>query len=115
MSLNGDVKPSAIDTSRLATAYTQSIRAPRVWNADRGSVGDGIGVAVIDTGIQGDLPDFRVSQSDSTSRVIVDAVVNPDATTAGDKYGHGTHVAGLIAGNGLSRPRAMARTASTSV
>ena len=35
--------------------------------------------------------------------MIVDAVVNPDATTAGDKYGHGTHVAGLIAGNSLNR------------
>jgi serine protease AprX len=104
VSLNGAVKPSAIDTSRLVTAYNQSIRSNRVWNADRGTIGDGVGVAVIDTGIQGDLPDFRVSQSDSTSRVIVDAVVNPDATTAGDKYGHGTHVAGLIAGNGLNRP-----------
>ena len=103
VSLNGSVKPSSIDTSRLATAYTQSIRANRVWNADRGTIGDGVGVAVIDTGIQGDLPDFRVSQSDSSSRVIVDAVVNPDATTAGDKYGHGTHVAGLIAGNSLNR------------
>jgi serine protease AprX len=103
VSLNGAVKPSAIDTSRLATAYNQSIRSTRVWNADRGTVGDGVGVAVIDTGIQGDLPDFRVSQSDTTSRVIVDAVVNPDATTAGDRYGHGTHVAGLIAGNGLNR------------
>jgi serine protease AprX len=103
VSLNGIVKPSAVDTSRLATAYNQSIRSTRVWNSDRGTAGDGVGVAVIDTGIQGDLPDFRVSQSDSTSRVIVDAVVNPDATTAGDKYGHGTHVAGLIAGNGLNR------------
>jgi serine protease AprX len=103
VSLNGAVEPSAVDTSRLLTAYNQSIRATRVWNADRGTIGDGVGVAVVDTGIQGDLPDFRVSQSDSTSRVIVDAVVNPDATTAGDKYGHGTHVAGLIAGNGLNR------------
>jgi serine protease AprX len=103
VSLNGVVKPSAIDISHLATAYNQSIRSNRVWNADGGATGDGVGIAVVDTGIQGDLPDFRVSQSDSTSRVIVDAVVNPDATTAGDKYGHGTHVAGLIAGNGLNR------------
>jgi serine protease AprX len=102
VSLNGAVKPSAIDTSKLETAYNQSIRSTKVW-ADRGTTGEGVGVAVIDTGIRGDLPDFRVSQSDSTSRVIADAVVNPDATTAGDKYGHGTHVAGLIAGNGLNR------------
>ncbi len=34
--------------------------------------------------------------------MIVDAVVNPNASTAGDKYGHGTHVAGIIAGDGTS-------------
>jgi serine protease AprX len=103
VSLNGDVKPSAIDTSKLATAYTYSVRAEKIWNASDGSAGGGVGIAVVDTGIQGDLPDFRTSQSDSTSRVVADAVVNPDATTAGDEYGHGTHVAGLIAGNGLNR------------
>ena len=102
VSLNGTVEPSAVDTSKLATAYTQSVRAEKIWNASDGTAGAGVGVAVVDTGIQGDLPDFRVSQSDSTSRVVADAVVNPDATTAGDKYGHGTHIAGLIAGNGLN-------------
>jgi serine protease AprX len=104
VSLNGAVAPSRINASDLATTYLGSIRAHRIWNAKNGSAGDGIGVAVIDTGIQGDLPDFRVSQSDPTSRVVADAVVNPDATTAGDTYGHGTHVAGLIAGNGWNRP-----------
>jgi serine protease AprX len=109
VSLNGAVKPSSIDTSMLATAYTGSINADDVWNAQgnnargQGVTGAGVGVAVVDTGIQGDLPDFRVSQSDSHSRVVADAVVNPDAKSAGDGYGHGTHVAGLIAGNGLNR------------
>jgi serine protease AprX len=61
-------------------------------------VGAGVTVAVIDTGVAGDLPDFV--RSDGQSRVIASAVTNPNATTATDRYGHGTHVAGLIAGNG---------------
>ena len=67
------------------------------------TTGAGVGVAVIDTGIAGDLPDFRVSETDPTSRVIASVVTNPDATTANDVYGHGTHVAGIIAGNSLGR------------
>jgi serine protease AprX len=106
VSPNTRIAPTGIDASRLGTAYNQSIRSSRVWNAagpDRGSIGEGIGVAVIDTGIQRDLPDFRISQNDPRSRVIASAVVNPDAKDARDEYGHGTHVAGIIAGNGTAR------------
>jgi serine protease AprX len=92
----------SIDASRLATSYPYSIRADKAWAA--GATGKGVGVAVIDTGIAGNLPDFQVSRSDSTSRVIASAVVNPGASSAGDSLGHGTHIAGLIAGNGNNRP-----------
>jgi serine protease AprX len=103
VSLNAAVEnEGTVDPAALATAYNQSIRAERAWAA--GQTGKGVGVAVVDTGIAGDLPDFRVSQSDPTSRVIASAVVNPSATRAGDSFGHGTHVAGLIAGNGTNRP-----------
>jgi serine protease AprX len=91
-----------VDPDALATAYNQSVRSDRAWLD--GYTGKGVGVAVIDTGIQGNLPDFQVSQTDTTSRVIATAVTNPAATTANDTFGHGTHVAGLIAGNGTDRP-----------
>jgi serine protease AprX len=94
---------SNVDPSDIVTAYNRSIRSPSVW--DEGYTGDGVGVALVDTGIAGDLPDFRVSARNATSRVIASAVVNPDAATAGDGYGHGTHVAGLIAGNGANRAK----------
>jgi serine protease AprX len=104
VSLNATVKKTAddgLDVGKLATAYNQSIAAPSAW--DKGYTGVGIGVAVIDTGIAGDLPDFRVSRSNVGSRVIASAVVNPSASTANDGLGHGTHIAGLIAGNGGAR------------
>jgi serine protease AprX len=83
----------------LATAFVQSTRADKAWTDPRyHATGAGVGVAVIDTGIAGGLPDFL--DADGRSRVVASAVVNPDATTAEDRYGHGTHVAGLVAGDG---------------
>ena len=87
-----------IDTSRLATVYPRSVFAVASWPA---ATGAGVGVAVIDTGLDGRLPDFAAA--DGSSRVVASAVTNPDATTALDTYGHGTHVAGILAGNGANR------------
>jgi serine protease AprX len=106
VSADSPVKSTAttlVDTTKLADSYDSSVFADRLWNTN-GLSGRGVGVAVIDTGIAGDLPDFRVSSTDSTSRVIATAVTNPNATTATDSYGHGTHVAGILAGNGNDRP-----------
>jgi serine protease AprX len=102
VTLNGAVKPKWGDT--LATSFNQSIQAGELWGG-RGTngTGKGVGVAVVDTGIAGDLADFRTSSVDKTSRVVASAVVNPDALNAGDGYGHGTHVAGIIAGDSNNR------------
>jgi serine protease AprX len=84
---------------RLRQPLLYSIRATDAWQ--RGATGNGVGVAVIDSGIAGDLPDFVTA---GRSRVIASAVTNPCATDANDQFGHGTHVAGLIAGNSLNSP-----------
>jgi serine protease AprX len=89
---------SAGFASRLGTAYPYSVLAPQAW---RSATGAGVGVAVIDTGIDGALPDF--DGRDGTSRVVASAVTNPNATAVADTYGHGTHVAGIIAGDGTRR------------
>ena len=90
--------PDAVGAGAPATAYPYSVLAPRAWAS---ATGRGVGVAVIDTGIDGSLPDFWDTRGGS--RVVASAVTNPDAKTAGDAYGHGTHVAGIIAGNGSNR------------
>lgn len=84
-----------------ATSFLASSRVPKAWRM--GGTGAGVGIAVIDTGIAGDLADFRRSQGDTSSRVIASAVTDEAATTATDRYGHGTHVAGIAAGNGGAR------------
>jgi serine protease AprX len=87
------------DPAQLATAYPASVLAPPVWNS---ATGAGVGVAVIDTGVDGGLVDF--SDAQGASRVVASVVTNPDATTPNDNYGHGTHVAGIIAGDSTRRP-----------
>jgi serine protease AprX len=91
---------SSNGTSKLAQPMVRSIHADRAWYR---ATGRGVGVAVIDTGIAGDIPDFQTPNWQG-SRVIASAVTNPCATDANDEYGHGTHVAGLIAGNSLLYP-----------
>jgi serine protease AprX len=101
---NAGVEPQEVRASDLQTAFPFSVNAPNTWNSDSlPATGQGVGVAVIDTGIAGNLRDFRVSATDSRSRVVASAIVHPGATTAGDSYGHGTHVAGIIAGNSWNR------------
>ena len=103
VSINSPIRDTTLTNPTpwtLATTFDQSTGATKLWNR---STGAGVGVAVIDTGIDGDLPDFQTSQGSSTSRVIASAVIDPNATTPDDAYGHGTAVAGLVAGNGWYR------------
>ena len=82
VSLNAAIRDTTLSDPNpwtLATSFDQTIGATKLWGR---STGAGIGVAVIDTGISGDLPDFQTSQGSSTSRVIASAVVDPGATTA---------------------------------
>ncbi len=69
-----------------------------------GYTGAGVGVAVIDSGISPWLDDMTPSYAGSWSygsqRVLRFVDFVGARTTAYDDYGHGTHVAGIIAGNG---------------
>jgi serine protease AprX len=99
LSLNAKVKGQGVNAGQLSTTFPKTIRADKLWRL--GITGKGVGVAVIDTGIAGDAADFK--GADGASRVVANVVANAAAGSAGDRYGHGTHVAGIVAGNSFNR------------
>lgn len=89
------VTPARADVVNLTTPTFQwqlaAIDARRAWSVTKG---EGVVVAVIDTGVDGSHPEFR-------GRMVVGFDALTDRVLAryadSDEVGHGTHVAGIIA------------------
>ncbi len=93
----------AADASPIRSVYPKVVKADATWK--RGVTGRGVTVAVLDTGVAAGLPDLAGRlvpvRNDVTGRV------EPCKNLSGeldcnDRYGHGTFIAGLVAGNGAS-------------
>ena len=100
VTVNARVHSTAVSGGRLATTYPKTVGADKLWAA--GITGKGVGVAVIDSGIGLGIPDFK--GADGNSRIRARVVVPSGTTRSGDDVGHGTHVAGILAGNSFNRP-----------
>lgn len=88
----------AAAADKVASPAINVVKAPQVWT-DLGVTGKGVGVAVVDSGVAAhpDLAGRVVAAIDLTS-------TEPTLSNVplGDLGGHGTHVAGLVAGDGTA-------------
>jgi serine protease AprX len=91
----------SVDYSNLVNRYQGYSRIPAAWDA--GYNGSEVTVAVVDTGVwpHNDLTMASSKVQGSRGNRLLEVSTNSKATDALDHFGHGTHVAGIIAGNGF--------------
>ena len=83
-----EAQPGSVQPPQILPWGVDRIDAEKVW---RRNEGEGINVAIIDTGVDPNHPDLAANIEG------VYSAIPPDPYTVDDHYGHGTHVAGTIA------------------
>jgi serine protease AprX len=84
--------PAAAPPDQVSGIYPRVVNAHRVWR--RGITGNGVTVAVLDSGVAADADLVQPANR------ILASVNFADERHASDPGGHGTHIAGIVAGNG---------------
>ena len=88
-----NVGDDKVNPAAVQTAFPFAIGADQVWN--QGYHGENVTVAVVDSGI-----DDNGTPGDLSGRITTGVVISPRAIGKTDAYGHGTYVAGILAGDG---------------
>jgi serine protease AprX len=87
----------------VRSVYPRAIKADAAWK--RGITGRGVTVAVLDTGVAPNLADLAgrlVQVRDDLTGQTTPCKNLSGELDCNDRYGHGTFIAGLVAGNGAS-------------
>ena len=89
-------------TSTIRSVYPKVVKADTAWQ--RGITGRGVTVAVLDTGVASvpDLAGRLVQVRDDVTGEVTPCKNLSGELDCNDRYGHGTFIAGLVAGNGAS-------------
>jgi serine protease AprX len=82
--------PGVVSSANLANLYPQTVNAIGLWS--NSITGANVGVAVLDTGVAAANDDFG-------GRVTAQVNFRTGSPSTEDGNGHGTHVAGIVAGN----------------
>ena len=90
--------PQCIVTNNLVNTYIRAINADKMWNRAPYTQGQGVGVAIIDSGINPSGDFYTVM---GVNRQVANVRFNSDYNqNTSDGYGHGTHVASIAGGDG---------------
>lgn len=110
------VEKEAVFHATIAYAASQVGARTYVWNT-LGLQGDSnSSIAIVDSGIDDSHPDFSpgFGDQDFTKKIVGwNDQINPGTTSPYDDEGHGSHVAGLAAGNGFFSTDASANAIAT--
>ncbi|MCU4973197.1 S8 family serine peptidase [Halobacteria archaeon AArc-m2/3/4] len=95
---DSSVQTTEYEPTSQTTYGLEQINAPQVWDV-YGTKGEGVNVAVLDTGVDPDHPDIDISQENWAEFDGNGEMVSSDPH---DNHGHGTHVSGTVTGGDAS-------------
>lgn len=108
---DGELEAVGGATTASAGSAAAAVQAKVAWNAGYG--GQGVRVAVIDSGVDAYHPDLagKVIAQKCFSQQGCPPYGAPEGDLASDSNGHGTHVASIVAGSGKVAPAGIAPNA----